>query len=176
MTSPFNDPADLRPQLARIEARLDKVISLCLAAPTHMAPDLGLLEAHHQAAGLLSRDHVQLIGFDLRINGRAVSLTKRQAVLSAILIRHALRGDADFLPTVRIIEEIEADFADAWWMPTPEDIHTCVCSLRKKIGLSRDLLESSTAKAGGLRISTPRENIVPLKSPWSVDPGHRTSL
>lgn len=126
-------------------------------------------EEENLGAGFKCRDHVLLIGSTLRINGRSIGLSNRQAVLMAILMRHALRGDSGFLPTLRIIEEIERDFSELWRMPVPEDVHEVVYKLRGKLGLERNLLESAAAKGGGLRISTARENIVPLKSPWSDD-------
>ena len=152
----------------RLEARTAQLLALLLDSPgllSRAAPD----EESHLEVGFKCRDHVQLIGCVLRINGRSIGLSKRQAVLLAILMRHALHGDSGFLSTLRIIEEIESDFPELWSMPVPEDVHEVVYKMRKKLGLERDLLESAAAKGGGLRISTPRENIVPLKSPWSDD-------
>ena len=151
----------------RLEARTAQLLALLLDSPGLLSRSAA--EEEHLDAGFKCRDRVQLIGCDLRINGRTIGLSKRQAVLMAILMRHALRGDPGFLPTLRIIEEIERDFPDLWSMPVPEDVHEVVYKVRRKLGLERDLLESAAAKGGGLRISTPRENIVPLKSPWSDD-------
>lgn len=150
----------------RLEARTAQLLSILLDTPGLLARPASA-EGSYIDAGFKCRDHVQLIGRVLRINGRSVGLSERQALLVAILMRHALLGDPGFLPTRRIIEEIESGFSGMWSMPVPEDIHEVVCKVRKKLGLDRNLLESAAAKGGGLRISTPRENIAPLMSPWS---------
>lgn len=152
----------------RLEARTAQLLSLLLDSPGLLA-GAAPQEEDHVDAGFKCRDHVQLMDCVFRINGRSVGLSKRQAVLMAILMRHALSGDSGFLTTMRIIEESERDFPGLWSMPVPEDVHEVVYKIRKKLGLDRDLLESAAAKGGGLRVSTPRENITPLKSPWTDD-------
>ena len=175
MPTPYDPHDDLEARIdamalafTRLEARTAQLLSLLLDAPGLLARTAQAEEGYLDA-GYKSRDHVQLSGCDLRINGRSVGLSKRQAVLMALLMRHAIHGDSGFLTTMRIIAEIERDFSGLWSMPVPEDIHEVVFKVRKKLGLDRDLLESAAAKGGGLRISTPRANIVPLKSPWTDD-------
>ena len=169
-----NNTGDLREQvkaltesITRFEACTDR-LSLLLDQAGLLARN-GPSEAANQEAGFKSRDHVQLIGCVLRVNCRDIGLSKRQTVLLEILIRHALTGDSGFLSTQKVIEEIKKNFAAVWPRPIAEDIHEVVYRIRRKLGLERDLLESSAAKGGGLRISTPRENIE-LKSPWSANP------
>lgn len=152
--------------VTRLESRTELVLSLLLAHPAFAARS-ARSEAANLEAGFKSRDIIQLIGCVLRVNCRAIGLSKRQAILVALLMRHALLGDSGFVSTPQLIEEIERDFPSWWSMPMAEDIHEAVYKIRKKLGLERDLLESSAAKGGGMRISTPLENIAPLKSPWS---------
>jgi hypothetical protein len=119
-------------------------------------------------SGFACRDEVQLEGRELRVNDLAVKLTERQAVLVGILLQHALAGDRGYLTTTRIIEEIERDFAGIWSRPIPADMYTVVYEVRKKLGLSRRLLQK-LAKNGGYRISTPMKNIVALRPGWKKE-------
>ncbi|MCH7227954.1 hypothetical protein [Haloferula sp. A504] len=167
------------PDRAALQAQLDalatevrdikKLVTRLVAAllEERQFPDLrGASEIRNLEAGFMTRDQVQLIGCTLRVNHREVILSKRQAVLVSILMRHALAGDHGFISVAAIISEIETEFADEWRLAMPEDVHQVVYRIRRKLGLDRDLLETSPAKGEGIRLSTPAGHITRLKSPW----------
>jgi len=160
--------ATLAEAVTRLVAGVEQIVELLRSRPElAVRPDPAPLP--QLETGFVCRDQVQLHGRELRVNGRTVGLSKLQAALLGILLRHALAGDPGYLTTARIIEEIDRDFAGIWTFPIPEDVHRVVCDLRRKLGMRRILLESSAAKGGGLRISTPKENIVPLPPGWEEE-------
>lgn len=103
----------------------------------------------------------------LWINGKSAYLSDREFILVFILAKHAMtscsgRGE-EFMSKADLLEEIDDVYGDVWRYATRDDVDHAVSSLRgklKKIGISRDLVESPTGK---IRLSTPPANITIAK-------------
>jgi DNA-binding response OmpR family regulator len=100
----------------------------------------------------------------LWVNGKRITLDKRETILVALLTEHALEVDdgtkSQFMPKLDLVNRIESDYGKQWRDPVDHDIDQAVASLRRKFakhGISRDLIE--TRRLVGLRLSTPPWNI-----------------
>jgi len=112
----------------------------------------------------LTNDLVLLHGRSLFVNGKVLTLSKRERILLELLVDHALAtghsAASQYLARNLLLAAIEKKYDSLWQAPISGDVDKAVASLRAKFakkGISRDLIE--TVKNVGLRLSTPPKYI-----------------